>query len=88
MTGFVGGGTSTRSSSPAALGNTPGFDLWGYTLLDLRAGVEKGAWTAQLWGRNVADKYYITNVARVSDANTYFSGMPATFGVTASYRFK
>lgn len=88
LTAFVGGGLSSRSSSPAALGGTPGFDIWGYTLLDLRAGVEKGAWTVQLWGRNVTDKYYINNVARVADANTYFTGMPATFGVTASYRFK
>lgn len=88
LTGFVGGVLSGRSSSPAALGDTPGFSIWGYTLLDLRAGVEKGAWAVQLWGRNVTNKYYITNVARVSDTNTYFTGMPATFGVTASYRFK
>lgn len=86
-TAFVGGGLSYRSSSPAVLGDTPGFEIPGYTLLDLRAGAEKGSWSVELWGRNITDKYYINNVARVADANTYTTGMPATYGVTARYSF-
>lgn len=60
----------------------------GYVLLDLRAGVSKGPWLVQAWGRNVLDKYYWTAADHVNDVLLRYTGMPATYGVTVSYRYK
>ena len=58
------------------------------TLVDLRAGVEQGAWRVQFWGRNVFNKYYWTGSSHVNDVLYRYAGMPATYGVTVSYRFE
>jgi outer membrane receptor protein involved in Fe transport len=58
------------------------------TLLDLRAGVETGAWRAQIWGRNVLNDYYWTGASHVNDVLYRYAGMPVTYGVTLSYRFQ
>ena len=38
------------------------------------------------WGRNVTDKYYWNQAQHVNDVLVRFTGMPATYGVTLSYR--
>jgi iron complex outermembrane receptor protein len=58
-----------------------------YTLLDLRAGIEKDAWRVQVWGRNVTNEWYWTAADRVNDTILRYTGMPTTFGITLSYRF-
>ncbi len=58
-----------------------------YTLLDIRAGVELENWRVQLWGRNVTDEYYWHSAAHVNDVLYRYTGMPATYGVTVSYRY-
>jgi len=55
-------------------------------LLDLRAGVEKGPWRVWAWGQNVTNKHYWNQVAHVNDVLLRFTGMPATYGLTVSYR--
>ena len=55
-------------------------------LLDLRAGIETGPWRVVAWGRNVTDKYYWNQAQHVNDVLVRFTGMPATYGVTLSYR--
>jgi outer membrane receptor protein involved in Fe transport len=88
---IVGGATGAvivpgyRSLVP--IGDT--YDIPGYALLDLRAGVEAddGRWRLMIWGKNVANKYYWQNVVTVYDVVTRFAGMPATYGVTFSYKF-
>jgi outer membrane receptor protein involved in Fe transport len=59
-------------------------------LVDLRAGVEsgEGTWRVYAWGRNVTDKHYWNQVQHVNDVLLRFTGMPRTYGVTASYRFR
>jgi iron complex outermembrane receptor protein len=59
-------------------------------LLDVRAGVHTTdeRWRVQLWGKNVTNQYYWTNVASYYDTIARYAGRPATFGVTASYNFK
>jgi outer membrane receptor protein involved in Fe transport len=60
-----------------------------HALLDLRVGAEtsNGRWRAELWGRNVTDKYYLIGTIRATDYFSRFSGMPATYGINAFFRY-
>jgi len=40
-----------------------------------------------LWGKNVTDQYYVVNVLKAQDNVIAYAGRPASFGVTASFRF-
>jgi len=64
------------------------LDIPAYTLLDLRAGVDAGAWRFQVWGRNVTNKYYWQSAVHVNDVLLHYAGQPRTYGVTLSYRFE
>jgi outer membrane receptor protein involved in Fe transport len=64
------------------------LEIPGYTLIDLRAGVQLKNWRLMLWGHNVTNKYYWTSDTRVNDTNLKYTGMPTTYGLTASYRFR
>ncbi|HVM98919.1 MAG TPA: TonB-dependent receptor, partial [Caulobacteraceae bacterium] len=57
-----------------------------YTLLDLRAGISKDNWRAQVWVRNVTNAWYWTAADRVNDTILRYTGMPRTFGITLTYR--
>jgi outer membrane receptor protein involved in Fe transport len=78
----LGNGTSVALGLPA-------LEIPGYALLDLRAGVEsaEGSWRVQLWGRNVTDRFYLIQEARQSDELMRAAGMPATYGVSLSWRY-
>jgi outer membrane receptor protein involved in Fe transport len=58
-----------------------------YTLIDLRAGLEKGPWRVQVWAHNVTNKWYWTAADRVNDTLLRYTGMPTTYGVTFSVRY-
>ena len=60
-----------------------------YTTLDLQAGVSTpdDKWRVFLWGKNVTNRFYLTNVFQSEDAIIRYTGMPATYGVTVSYRY-
>ena len=66
------------------------FKIKSYGILDLRAGVEgdDGLWRVSVWGKNVTNKFYSTNVQTAFDAIVRFAGMPATYGVTLAVRYK
>jgi iron complex outermembrane receptor protein len=49
--------------------------------------VEQGAWRAELWGKNVTNHYYWTQSQTLLNIVTRQTGMPATYGVTVSYRY-
>jgi iron complex outermembrane recepter protein len=87
--GFLGGNVSFRSRSYAGIGDNPQFILPSRELLGLRAGVQNadGRWRAELWGRNVTNKYYWVQVSHVQDTVDRVAGMPATFGITLGYKF-
>lgn len=89
LNAFVGATGTYRSASDAAFGESPEFELPAYGLLDLRAGIESatGRWVGQIWARNVTDRYYWTNTTHLTDYLSRLSGMPATYGVTVSYRY-
>jgi len=59
-----------------------------YALLDLRAGVTKDNWTFQIWGRNVTNTWYWTGAYHVNDVLLRYTGMPATYGVTFTWKWK
>lgn len=96
LRGFAGLNLSYRSSTSsifvppnAPQPNLEPFDIDAYTLVDGQIGVEAsdGRWKAFLWGKNMFDKYYVTNVIRISDVIVRFPGMPATYGGTLSFKF-
>lgn len=86
---FVGGNVLYNSKTYADLAASPNFHLKSFATLDLRAGVASpdGTWKATVWGRNVTDTYYWMNVLANTDTNVRLTGMPATYGVSVSYKF-
>lgn len=86
---YLGVSPRYKSKSVAAFGGDPTFVIPGYTLLDLRAGVEfdDGRWRAEVFGRNVTDKFYLVTVTRLVDTVNRLTGMPATYGATLSFRY-
>ena len=84
---FVGSSVRYRTSSYAAVGANAFYRLPGYALLDLRAGIERGPFRLEVFGRNVTDKRYITQVVYLIDTVSRFTGFPATYGATISYRY-
>ena len=88
--GFVGGGVTYRSSTYGDFVPDPRFYVAPYALLDLRAGIEQpdGAWRVSLYGRNVTNKYYWTTATRRADALVRWAGMPRTYGIDVTLRYK
>jgi iron complex outermembrane receptor protein len=84
--------TGLMTLSPTPVGPLPlnhpndTFKVPGHALLDLRAGVEMGEWSVQVWGRNVTNKYYWTGAAHVNDELERYTGMPTTVGFTVNWR--
>jgi iron complex outermembrane recepter protein len=99
LDGYLGGGVNTRSATKSVIGSPASpagasvqsadlFGIDGYTTVNLQAGVAShdGHWRATIWGKNVFDKYYWNNTAYVFDDIVRYAGMPATYGITVSYR--
>lgn len=95
ITAYVGvdanyiSGTHTYFTDPAPQPgeNYNALAVPAYTLVDLRAGLSKDAWRVQLWGRNVGNTYYWTAAYHQVDSLVHYTGMPATYGFTLSYRY-
>ena len=70
-------------------GVTNPFALKGWTTVDARLGYEapEGAWKVMVWGKNIFNTYYWTNVISSADSAARFAGMPATYGVTFGFKF-
>jgi iron complex outermembrane receptor protein len=85
---YVGGNISYRGNTNAGFGEFNELDIKSYTLIDLRAGVESDAWSFEVWGRNITNQYYYSEVARLfGDSLVRFAGTPATYGISIGYRF-
>lgn len=61
-----------------------------YATVDARIGYEgpDGAWRVMVWGKNVFNEYYWTNVIPSADSVARFAGRPATYGLTIGFNFK
>ena len=87
--GFAGGQINYRSGITTSIGSPPLYEIAGYTTLDLQAGIKTAddKWSVFLWGKNVTNQFYVTNIVQIQDGIARFTGMPATYGVTVSYRY-
>ncbi|PNU03751.1 hypothetical protein A8V01_22610 [Novosphingobium guangzhouense] len=86
---FVGAAARYRTKAVAAFGGSPEFRLPGYATVDLRAGIEdsSGRWKAQIYGRNVFNKFYLIQATHNVDTIARTAGMPATYGINLTYRY-
>jgi outer membrane receptor protein involved in Fe transport len=84
-----GSGALTRPGFRSLVPLDEIYTIPGYALLDLRAGIEAedGSWRLMVWGKNVTNKYYWQNVVTVYDTVARYSGPPATYGATVSFKF-
>lgn len=64
------------------------FVLPGYSVFDARLGygLPGGRARVMLWGKNIFNKYYFTNANHFLDATVRFAGLPATYGVSLSFK--
>ena len=70
-------------------GLTTPYQLPGYVFVDGRLGYESfDGWKAYVWGKNIFNKYYVTNAIVGSDTTSWAAGMPATYGVTISFKLQ
>ena len=62
-----------------------------YTILNARIALRGGddKWTLGLWGRNLADKFYLTNAVDLQTLGYDYRhrGLPRMYGIDASYHF-
>jgi outer membrane receptor protein involved in Fe transport len=88
----LGGRRITFPASPATI-LKPGVDyiykIDGYATVDARVGyVSDGdRWRVSLWGKNIFNEYYWTNVIPANDSSARFAGRPATYGITFGFNF-
>jgi outer membrane receptor protein involved in Fe transport len=70
------------------LAKTSSLKISSYALLDARLGLTSAkGWNLSVWGRNLTDKYYWTNVFETADVLDKVTGLPRTFGITVGYTF-
>lgn len=90
LNAFFGATATYQAKTNGGLGDIALFAIPDYALLDLRVGVRTGndKWRLSAFVKNVADKYYSTLINQSGpDAVIRYTGMPRTFGLTASYRY-
>jgi iron complex outermembrane receptor protein len=85
---FVGGDMAYNSTTYADLAQTPSLQIAPYTIYGLHAGIASsdGRRSATIWARNITNKYYWYNVQVGYDTIWRLTGMPATYGVTATFK--
>ena len=84
---YVGGGGLYNDRTFADLGESPRARMRSYMILSARAGIDSHAgWQLGIWVRNLTDKYYWTSIVTGGDLFNRFTGMPRTFGATASFK--
>ncbi|WP_196221855.1 TonB-dependent receptor [Sphingobium sp. CAP-1] len=89
LNAFAGANILYNSKTNSTLGAPESSRIKAFATLDLRAGISgpDDKWTLSVWGRNVTDTYYWTNQFVTQDVIVRYTAMPATFGLSASYRF-
>ena len=81
--------STLANSDTATINRDARFDMRGYTLVDLRAGINipDSKIRAGVFVRNVGNVYYWTNVQDTLASVSRFAGMPRTYGVQVSWRY-
>lgn len=85
----MGADYSWTDSTNASLSGIDDFAIPTYGLINARLGLAQRdrVWEVSLWGRNVTNEFYINNVLNPGDDISRRTGMPATYGITAKYRY-
>lgn len=63
------------------------YSQHGHTTLSGRMGLELGAWSCSIWGRNLLDSKYLVFLYRSFGSSFAQQATPRTFGIDVSYRF-
>lgn len=89
MNATLGANANYRSKTTSGFGGSNLLDIDAYWLVDLRAGVDfnEGKYSIHVFGRNVTNQYYWTNVARSVDNARRYAGTPATYGIQFSFKY-
>ncbi|MET4898517.1 TonB-dependent receptor [Sphingomonadaceae bacterium jetA1] len=85
---FMGGNMAYRSKSVAQINAAPVWDLNAYTTYDAQLGLssDRDGWRVWIWGKNLGDELYWTNVIKASEVITRFTNMGRTYGLTAAFK--
>jgi len=88
--GFFGAQVTYRTKTTSAIGSPSLYIMPSYSVVDLQAGVASldGHWRAYLWGKNVFNRFYVNNVVAQEDNVIRYTGLPLTYGISLSYRFR
>jgi outer membrane receptor protein involved in Fe transport len=67
----------------------PVYRVQAYALVGATLGIAQrdDHWRLGIWGRNITNSFYATNVLKSTDADIRLNGQPATYGVTGTVRF-
>lgn len=86
LDGVIGTNVSYRSATKAGFGTEAVLDIDAYTIVDARIGVAEpdGRWSVTLFGRNLTNAYYWSNVAKIGDVARRLTGEPLTYGIQFS----
>lgn len=90
---FVGGGVTYQSKQNTTFHNAAlpadEFQIDGYALVDVRAGVssQDGRWRLTAYGHNVGNKSYVTAISTYLDTLLRYRGKPAIYGLSVAYRY-
>ena len=80
-----------NSKQYLALPNEDAISQGGYALLNGRLSLKSGggSWEVGVWGRNIADRFYLTNAVDVQGFGFDYRhvGTPRMYGVDAQYHF-
>lgn len=92
LTGFVGAQVNYRSETWAVIGAgsslADGYEIEEFTTVDAQAGVESEAgWRVTLWGKNLTDEHYWTNVVAGQDQIVRYAQWPITYGISFGMDF-
>ncbi len=90
---FFGGGLTYQSKQNTTFHNAAlpavDFQIDGYALLDLRAGISSpdDRWRVTVYGRNITNKSYVTAVSTFLDTVVRYRGKPSVYGLSVAYRY-
>ncbi len=90
---FSGLGVTGQTSSYSTLAETPGdkndFFIRAYALVNANAGIRSAdaKWRISIYGKNIFNKYYVTNSYLDLDTIVRFAGRPVEYGMRVAVKF-
>lgn len=91
--GYVGVGVNGQTKSIGVLTIVPqdiqDFQLNARALVDANLGIKSsdGRWRVGVWGKNIFNKYYWTQANAAYDNIVRYTGRPAEYGLTVSFKY-